>query len=261
VDIDAQVGFVETSIGKMVPIMSERERKRDPLLVYAEAYTTLIVDRRGFRGPIPGIPQLDPKKNMKAYVDRKLYIHNLGHAVLGYVAHVFRPDYRFVWEAAFDEGIAGVSRGAMWESGRALIEEYPGELDEKNIGEHIDDLLRRFGNRALSDTIFRVGRDLYRKLGPEDRLIGAVNLCGKHGVVPERICLGVASAFFFRALDEQGHMFRKDREFHEKDMNRGVSHVLKNVCKLSDGKVISLIKRYYHMIEGGNKNLDSYSRV
>jgi hypothetical protein len=86
-----------------------------------------------------------------------------------------------------------------------------------------------------------------------------VNLCGKHGVVPVRICLGVASALFFRVGDEQGRMFEKDREFHENDMIRGVSHVLENVCKLSDVKVVSLIKRYYRMIEDGNRNLDAYT--
>ena len=257
IDINVQVGFVETSIGKMVPIMGKRDRGKDPLLVYAEAYNTLIVDRLGFRGPVPDIPQLDPRDNMRAYVDRKLYIHNLGHAVLGYVAHVFRPDYRFVWEAAFDEVIVRVTSEAMWESGRALIMEYPDEFNEKNIGEYIEDLLHRFGNRSLGDTIFRVGRDLYRKLGPEDRLAGAINLCRKHGLIPERICLGLASALFFKGIDEQGHMHKMDREFHEKEMKRGVRHVLENVCRLREVKVISLIEGYCHMITGGKKSLDT----
>ncbi len=261
VDINAQVGFVETSIGKMVPIMGEKQKEKDPLLVYAEAYNTLILDRLGFRGPIPDIPQLDPRDNMKAYVDRKLYIHNMGHAVLGYVTHVFRPDYRFVWKAAFDEVILRITREAMWESGRVLIMEYQGEFNEKNIGEYIEDLLRRFGNRALGDTIFRVGRDLYRKLGPEDRLAGAINLCRKHGLIPERICLGLASALFFKGIDEQGHMHPKDLEFHEKEMKRGVRHVLENVCRLRDIKVISLVEGYCHMIPGGKKSLDSLLRL
>ena len=260
-DFDSHVGLVETSIGKMVPIMSEAEREKDPLLVYAEAYNTLILDRCGFRGQIPCIPQLDLKDNIKAYVDRKLYIHNLGHAVLGYVSAVFKPDYHWVWEAASDAQISEVSRDAMWESGSALISEYPDEFTQTDIGTHIDDLLSRFQNRALGDTIFRVGRDLYRKLGPEDRLIGAVNLCRRHAVQPARICLGVASAFFFNVLDEQGQMFEKDREFHKNDMARGVSHVLAHVCKLREAKAVSLIKRYYRMIEGGNKNLDAYTRI
>jgi mannitol-1-phosphate 5-dehydrogenase len=260
VDIDGCVGLVETSIGKMVPIMSEQDRENDPLLVFAEAFNTLIVDRRGFLGPIPDVPQLDPKDNMDAYVDRKLYIHNMGHAVLGYVSHVFRPAYRTVYEAASDAGVRKVTGEAMRESGRALVEEYPTEFDEENIEAHIQDLLSRFQNRSLGDTIFRVGRDLYRKLGPGDRLVGAVKLCRKHGFTPERVCLGVASALFFREADEHGRMFERDREFHRREMKRGERPVLEQVCGLRDEIVITLIERYCSMIRGGNRDLDSYFR-
>jgi len=51
--LDTQVGFVETSIGKMVPMMTEEDISSDPLQVFAEAYNTLIVDRNGIIGPIP----------------------------------------------------------------------------------------------------------------------------------------------------------------------------------------------------------------
>jgi mannitol-1-phosphate 5-dehydrogenase len=44
--LDEYVGLIETSIGKMVPIMPEKELERDPLMVYAEPYNTLIVDRK-----------------------------------------------------------------------------------------------------------------------------------------------------------------------------------------------------------------------
>ncbi len=256
----ARVGLVETSIGKMVPIMSEEERRKDPLLVFAEEYNTLILDRRGFLGRIPDVPQLDPKENIKAYVDRKLYIHNMGHAVLGYTACVFGRDYVYVWEAAEDRNLSTVSRQAMWEAGRALIAAYPQEFHEKNIGEHIEDLLFRFKNRALGDTIYRVGRDLYRKLGPDDRLVGAVGLCEAHGIVPENICLGIACALFFKGTDESGRMFVKDVEFHKKEMSKGVEHVLQSVCKLKDGGARQLILRYYERILASEKDIEGVKK-
>ena len=46
------VGLVETSIGKMVPIMSQKDLEEDPLQVFAETYNTLIVSKRGFKNPI-----------------------------------------------------------------------------------------------------------------------------------------------------------------------------------------------------------------
>jgi len=250
------VGLVETSIGKMVPLMSEKDRQNDPLLVYAEAYNTLIVDKKGFKGRIPEIPEIEAKDNMKAYVDRKLYIHNLGHAVLAYCAFASGKGYCYVWEAAEDAEISDIARKAMWEAGRALIAEYPREFTEKAIGAHIENLMERCKNRALGDTIYRVGRDLYRKLGPDDRLVGALNLCLKHNIHPVYIAVGIASALFFKATDEHGRMYDNDRLFHEKEMKKGARHVLRNICNIGNDDIISFIVKCYEKIKSGNSISD-----
>ncbi len=251
---DKTVGLVETSIGKMVPIMSEKDRAHDLLLVFAEAYNTLILDKNEFRGPIPNVPGLAPKENIRAYVDRKLFIHNMGHAVCGYTAFVFRPGSTFVWEAAEDEDIRNITRKAMWESGEALIAEYSEEFTRRTIEEHIEDLLMRFRNRALGDTIYRLGRDLYRKLGPDDRLIGSVRLCEKHGIKPAHIALGTASAFLFKAKDETGRLFESDKQFHEREMSLGIDHVLHRICKI-EGSAASLIRELYTQILEGERDV------
>jgi len=227
------VGLVETSIGKMVPIMPEEIRRRDPLLVYAEAFNTLICDARGFRNPIPEVPGLEPKANMRAYVDRKLFVHNLGHACCAYYAFVEKPTLVYVWEAISDPLVGEGTRRAMWESGRALIAAYPEEFDEANIGEHIEDLLRRFANRALGDTIYRVGRDLPRKLSRDDRLVGALLFDLHHGVPePMFTAHGIAAGFLFRARDDAGRLFDADERFVREDFPLGIEHLLSKVCGL-----------------------------
>ncbi|NJK84846.1 MAG: hypothetical protein HC906_01560 [Bacteroidales bacterium] len=85
------MGLVETSIGKMVPIMTSKDIEEDLLQVFAEPYNTLILDKNGFKNPIPDIRGLAPKVNMKAWVDRKSFIHNLGHAVAAYIGKLFCP--------------------------------------------------------------------------------------------------------------------------------------------------------------------------
>ena len=85
--IEQRVGLIETSIGKMVPIMLKKEMEADILQVFAEPYNTLILDKKGFKNPIPAIEGLAPKENMKAWVDRKLFIHNLGHATTAYLGY------------------------------------------------------------------------------------------------------------------------------------------------------------------------------
>jgi len=96
------IGLIETSIGKMVPIISNEQLSSDPLAVYAEAYNTLILSKKNFQNPIPDIPQLAPKDNIKAWVDRKLFIHNFGHATLAYLSALKNPGYIYTWEALAD---------------------------------------------------------------------------------------------------------------------------------------------------------------
>jgi len=44
------------------------------------------------------------------------------------------------------------------------MKKYPEEFSAKDLVDHIDDLLYRFQNKVLGDTIFMVGCDLMRKL-------------------------------------------------------------------------------------------------
>lgn len=231
--LQERLGLVETSIGKMVPIMPDEVRRQDPLLVYAEAYNTLICDRAAFRNPVPEVPGLDARQNMTAYVDRKSFVHNFGHALCAYFAHLEAPELVYTWQAVEHPTVGPATREGMWESARALIAQYPGEFDQAHMQAHIEDLLSRFCNQALGDTIYRVGRDVARKLSREDRVIGPLVLeIQRSGAPGPMTALCAAAGMRFRALDEQGQGFGPDLEFAEKVYSQGPEHVLRTVCGL-----------------------------
>ncbi|PID57813.1 mannitol-1-phosphate 5-dehydrogenase [candidate division KSB3 bacterium] len=232
-DIDRLVGFVETSIGKMVPIMKEDDLAEDPSWVFAEAYNQLILDGRAFKNPIPNIPDIAPKDNMQAYVDRKLFIHNSGHAAAAYFGYQHNPDFEYLYEALAIPELRQQVRTCMQQSAAALNAAYPNDLSLPALLEHIDDLLFRFQNKALGDTIFRVGRDVTRKLDKDDRLVGAMLLAQQHQCACESIADAVLAACEFRAKDEHGQLFPADRRFAEEDVPRGLEHILTTVCRLS----------------------------
>lgn len=231
--LETMVGLVETSIGKMVPMMTDAQRRQDPLRVFAEAYNTLIVDANGFKCGVPPVPGLAPKQNMAAYVDRKLFVHNLGHALAAYFGHLLLPEATYVWEAISDKRVLGAVRAGMWESGRALMAQYPDEFGQESLAESIEDLLQRFANRALGDTVFRVGRDLPRKLSRGDRLIGPLLLDARHQVPAPVTTHGAAAAMLFRGRDEKARLFAADRRFAEEVYSHGPENVLDVVCELS----------------------------
>lgn len=232
-DFDRQVGLVETSIGKMVPIMKREDVQRDPLWVFAEPYNTLIVDKHGFKTPLPAIDGMFPVDNIAAYVHRKLFIHNLGHAAAAYFGYQFNPQFTYIYEALAVPELLQKTRQCMEQSAVALNKNYPDDLLRSDLHGHIEDLLERFQNRSLGDTIFRVGRDLYRKLGKDDRLIGALLLAKKHGCPCDVIAESVVAACQFKATDEFGQLFPEDQRFWEYDQPLGLEHILRNICQLS----------------------------
>ncbi|HEY6100693.1 MAG TPA: hypothetical protein VIW03_14745, partial [Anaeromyxobacter sp.] len=64
--------------------------------------------------------------------------------------------------------------------------------------------VKRFENAALSDPVLRVGRDPLRKLGREDRLVGAARLAADAGVRPRRLALVAAAAMCFECAAHSG---------------------------------------------------------
>jgi mannitol-1-phosphate 5-dehydrogenase len=237
------VGLVETSIGKMVPIMTEKDREEDILQIFAEPYNKLILDKRAFKNPIPDVKGLYPKENMAAWVDRKLFIHNLGHATISYLGYLYDSDFIYLYEALAVKKLYAQTKDTMMQSAGILMKEYPGEFTVDDLEDHIDDLLRRFMNRALGDTIYRVGRDLQRKLSPEDRLVGAIDMGLKHKMDVSKILYAVICGFYFRAADESGNMFEKDIEFIEKYFKKGIEYTMVNLCGFSREENMRLIEK------------------
>jgi mannitol-1-phosphate 5-dehydrogenase len=201
---DKLVGLIETSIGKMVPIITATDLEKDPLVVFAEPYNTLILDGKGFKSPIPGIKGLAPKSNIKAWVDRKAFIHNLGHATAAYYGHYLHPEAVFIYEVLDDINVFDFTREVMLQSAEILLAAYPDDFTLADLDEHINDLLHRFRNKALRDTIYRVGQDLPRKLGSDDRFMGAVHLADHFGKPYYRILEAMSYGLTFNVADESG---------------------------------------------------------
>ncbi len=225
-------GLVETSIGKMVPFMTEQDLKDDPLQVFAEPYNSLIVSKNAFKNQIPDIEDLSPKENIKAWVDRKLFIHNLGHAAAAYLGYLHNPEMTFIYEALNNEEIRIVTRETMLQSADILMALHPGEFTHDQLEDHIDDLLSRFRNKELGDTIFRVGCDLYRKLGQHDRLSAPIHAAIRLKLPYNLLMNALVAGISFRATDEHGKHHPSDLIFFE-EANKGVDHVLKSICKLA----------------------------
>jgi len=239
--IDQLLGLVETSIGKMVPIMLKRDIQEDILQVFAEPYNTLIVDKKAFKNPIPDISGLAPKNNIKAWVDRKLFIHNLGHAATAYLGYMYNPSFVYLYEALAVPDVYKQVRETVEQAAAILVKKYPDEFTLQSLTDHIDDLLVRFQNKALGDTLFRVGSDLKRKLGPEDRITGAIKLAREVHQPYGKILYALVCGCHFRQVNEDGNRLVADIEF-SKHYAKGLRNILTKTCGFDEIKDIRIIE-------------------
>ncbi len=224
--LEEKVGFVEASIGRMVPIMTEKERAEDPLLICVEAYCELPVDKEAFKGPIPELRHLLPRDHFGAYVERKLFVHNLSHASAAYLGYLRGHEY--IWQAMDDDAVLAEMRAATAESCRGLVRKWG--LNAAELDAHAEDLARRYRNKALGDQVRRIAADPLRKLGPNDRLIGAGRLCIEQGIVPEHIAFAAAAAMRYdHPADAAAGRLQSIRE------QGGIAAVLRDICELESG--------------------------
>lgn len=189
---EERVGLIEASIGRMVPVQTSDMQDGEPLRVCVEQYGFLPVDQAAFKGDLPTIKNMIPFEPFDFYIKRKLYVHNMGHAVCAYLGGYV--GLSFIFESIDVADTRIIVQNAMLESSLALSRQYHVPLEDILL--HVDDLLFRFTNAALKDTCERVGGDPKRKLSSEDRLIGSAQLCLKQGIYPAYISIGIAGAIY-----------------------------------------------------------------
>jgi mannitol-1-phosphate 5-dehydrogenase len=228
--LDAQVGFVEASIGRMVPVMPPEQLTEDPLLVCVEAYCELPVDATAFKGSIPELRHLKPAENFGAYVERKLYVHNLSHAATAYLGYLRGHEY--IWQAIRDDRVRTEVEAAADESCDALARKHG--MDRAGLEAHRDDLVRRYHNRALGDQVSRVARDPVRKLGPRDRLIGAGRLCLEQQLHPDHIAFAVAAAMRYDLPGDPAAQFLQNLF-----RRNGAEGVFREICQMTSDEPLA----------------------
>lgn len=240
---EERVGLVEASIGRMVPVMTTEMQEGNPLRVWVEPFCQLPVDKAAFKGDIPAIKNMVPFAPFDFYIQRKLFMHNMGHATVAYLG--FLKGVTYIWEAVSDSGIRLIALRALQESGAALAKDHG--VDSNTLLEHAEDLLYRFGNQLLGDTVERVGKDPVRKLAPNDRLVGAARLCEQKGIEPVYIAVGLAAGYIFHPEEDTFAA-----SVQETVKNSGIEAALKEFSGLDSNEPLAQrVITFYRLIKSG----------
>lgn len=234
------IGFPNVEIGRIVP-----PTERGSLIVHVEDFNEFLVEKSTFVGPLLNIEGLEFVDNFELFWKRKIYTVNMGHSVLGYLGYL--RGYTNVADAMQDSWIREILIGALKEVRTLLVKL---GLDLAYIDSYLEVLLKRFSNKELGDTVYRVARDPIRKLKPEDRLVGPALECEKNGLPFDNLAFGIAGALLFDYKEDKSAL-----ELQEKIKREGLESVLWDICNISPGShLASKIKESYKVLKEIKEN-------
>ena len=195
--VETHIGFVDSAVDRIVP--PTLSPSGDILAVTVETFSEWIVDKKQFIGTIPNIAGMEPVDNLMAFVERKLFTLNTGHAITAYLG--FYYNFATIRDAILNDQIRFIVRGAMEESGQVLIHRY--NFDDQKHMAYIEKILSRFENPYLHDDTARVGRQPIRKLGASDRLIKPLLGTFEYQLNNRNLLIGIAAALNYRNSDDE----------------------------------------------------------
>ena len=183
------VSFADCSVDRIVPPI-----KTDNIAdVCVERFYEWNVDAAQIKGGLQ-IQGMNPVKNLPAYIERKLFTLNTGHAIIAYLGYM--KGYDTIEQSIADHDILTIVRAAMNESGAALARKFGMDLSEHSL--YCEKIIKRFHNYYLNDVVTRIGRDPLRKLSANDRLISPLTTAYKYGLPIDNLLLGVGAALHFQ---------------------------------------------------------------
>ena len=219
------VGFADCAVDRIVPKASFE----NPLDVAVEQYTEWDVEKGGWKGQRPEIEGLGWVDDLDAYLERKLFTLNSGHAICAYLGAL--RGHKTIVESIADPAIGPLVHQAMWESGEGLIQKFG--FDPEAHHAYIERIFARFQNPFLEDETARVAREPIRKLAPTDRLMKPLMTAYGYGLPVDHLIFGAAAALHFNCPEDEQSV-----ELQQAIQDGGVERALEKYTGLKPGDAL-----------------------
>ena len=194
-EVQKLIGFPDAAVDRIVPLQKNDEK----LLVKVEPYAEWDVDSRGVVGELPAINGMTLVDNLGAYIERKLFTVNTGHASIAYLA--YQKGLPDISSAMRDEDIVAAARAVWAETSALLIDKY--NFDPAVHQKYVMTTETRFKNPEISDEVTRVARGPKRKLSAGDRLVSPAMQLIERGKTPVALAKVIAAALKFDYAEDK----------------------------------------------------------
>ncbi|KAI0771168.1 mannitol dehydrogenase domain-containing protein [Trametes elegans] len=222
------VGFANCSVDRIVPPLDQAESS-SPLDVGVEGFYEWVVDEGALQPTRPAVTLKGVRltSDLQAYVERKLFTLNCGHAIAAYLG--FIKGYSTIDEAIRDDDIRATVRSALLHEGGAALRRRH-QFDENEYVQYVEKTLARFANPKLKDEIVRVGRQPLRKLAKGDRLLGPAHMAREYGLPIDNLAKGIAAALLYEVPED-----KQSVELQKKIEQQGIEKTVAEITEFAEG--------------------------
>ncbi|KAI0357408.1 mannitol dehydrogenase domain-containing protein [Trametes cingulata] len=228
--VEQNVGFANCSVDRIVPPFDPKDRDSSgPLDVGVEGFYEWVVDEKALQRTRPAV-QLKGIRltdDLEAYIERKLFTLNCGHAITAYLGYL--KGYSTIDEAIRDKEIHETVRNALLNEGGAALRKKH-KFDEQEYREYVEKVMERFANPKLKDDIVRVGRQPLRKLAKGDRLLGPAYMARESGLPIDNLAKGIAAAFLYEVPED-----KQSVELQKQIDQQGIKKAIAEITGFAEG--------------------------
>ncbi|MFC1569115.1 SIS domain-containing protein [bacterium] len=165
-------------------------------------------------------PHINFSENFFPLHMRKLWIHNMTHALIGYLGHVHK--HVRIYDALRDKRVKNLIYKAIHDIATEVYRRWNYE-DYKTKEEYIKWRIKQYKNSNLNDTVKRVCREPDRKLEKYDRLVGPLNYIWKYRDPNHEkfsaILVGIVAAMHYAVDKGKYKSYNAARKEIEKNIN------------------------------------------
>jgi mannitol-1-phosphate 5-dehydrogenase len=183
--------FANTAVDRIVP----EQPRTHGVDVTVEAYAEWTIERHPFGDRSPVIPLAHFVDDLQPYIERKLFTVNTGHATAAYFGAQAGADT--IADALADDQVAARVSAVLAETSALLVAKHGFLPDE--LAAYRSDILGRFRQRELTDSVLRVGRQPLRKLSRQERFVGPAAEAAERGLPVDALVAAIGAVLSFRA--------------------------------------------------------------
>ncbi|MCK1991184.1 mannitol-1-phosphate 5-dehydrogenase [Peribacillus muralis] len=215
-EIHSFVGFPNSAIDRL---SLSKDSEEGEIALVEPMYEWIINKSEMVNGALPVIKGAIYVEDLRPYIERKLYIVNMGHATTAYIG--FLTGKSTIQSALANPNIEYFVKETLNEAAQYIIRTF--DIPSADMSVFIEKTMKRFKNKNVSDDILRVGRSPIRKIGYDERLLKPTRELFGMGLSIEYLSMAVAAAFLYDdARDEEAVSLQK--YINEKGIEQAIEH-------------------------------------